>query len=252
MLMKRKMNLDSVSIILVRPKFPENIGSVARAMKNTGLSRLMVVNGCLPLHPSAYKLASGAEDILERAEEFFTLGEAVTEMGCVVGTTSRGGKERAPDFTPEALARKLIPISQKNLIGVAFGSEKEGLTNEELSLCHLYARIPSVESFPSLNLAQAVMVVCYTLFQSTAEIRPTYVQLARAEELESMFKHMERTLKQIGFLDSNHPKRMMRVLRRLFGRSEMNEREVQILHGIWSQMDHCLREGKNLKEGKDV
>jgi len=250
--MKRKMNLDSVSIILVRPKFPENIGSVARAMKNTGLSRLMVVNGCLPLHPSAYKLASGAEDILERAEEFFTLGEAVTEMGCVVGTTSRGGKERAPDFTPEALARKLIPISQKNLIGVAFGSEKEGLTNEELSLCHLYARIPSVESFPSLNLAQAVMVVCYTLFQSTAEIRPTYVLLARAEELESMFKHMERTLKQIGFLDSNHPKRMMRVLRRLFGRSEMNEREVQILHGIWSQMDHCLKEGKNLKEGKDV
>jgi tRNA/rRNA methyltransferase len=137
MFMKQKMNLDPVSIILVRPKFPENIGSVARAMKNTGLSRLMVVNGCFPVHPSAYKLASGAEDILERAEEFFTLGEAISEMGCVVGTTSRGGKERYHDFTPEALAKKLIPISQKNLIGVAFGSEKEGLTNEELSLCQI-------------------------------------------------------------------------------------------------------------------
>jgi len=248
------MNLDSVSIILVRPKFPENIGSVARAMKNTGLSRLMVVNGCSPLHPSAYKLASGAEDILERAEESLSLREVASEMGCVVGTTSRGGKERAPDFTPEALAKKLIPISQKNLIGVAFGSEKEGLTNEELTLCHLYARIPSVESFPSLNLAQAVMVICYALFQTSVEIRTPSVQLARAGVLESMFEHMERTLIQIGFLNSKHPKRMMRVLRRLFGRSQMNEREVQILHGIWSQMDHCLREGKNLKsrEGKDA
>jgi len=251
---KQKINLDSIAIILVRPKFPENIGSAARAMKNTGLSRLMVVDGCSPLHPNAYKLASGAEDILERAEEFFSLREAVSEMGCVVGTTSRGGKERHPDFTPEALAKKLIPISRKNLIGVAFGSEKEGLTNEELTLCHLYARIPSVESFPSLNLAHAVMVVCYALFQSSVETRMPSVQLAQSGELESMFEHMERTLMQIGFLDSNHPKRMMRVLRRLFGRSQMNEREVQILHGIWSQMDHCLREGKNLKgkEGKDV
>jgi len=251
--MKRKMNLGSVSIILVRPKFPENIGSVARAMKNMGLSRLMIVNGCSPLHPSAFKLASGAEDILERAEEFFTLREAVSEVGCVIGMTSRGGKERSPDFTPEALAKKLIPISQKNLIGVAFGSEKEGLTNEELSLCHLYARIPSVESFPSLNLAQAVMVVCYALFQFSVETRKPSTQLAQAEELESMFEHMEKTLVRTGFLNSKHPKRIMRVLRRLFGRSQMNEREVQILRGVWSQMDHCLRREKNLKnrEGKD-
>jgi len=252
--MKQKMNLDSVSIILVRPKFPENVGSVARAMKNTGLNRLMVVNGCSPLHPSAYKLASGAEDILERAEEFFTLKEAISEMGCVVGTTSRGGKERYPDFTPEDLTKKLIPISQKNLIGVAFGSEKEGLTNEELSLCHLYARIPSMESFPSLNLAQAVMVVCYALFQSSVETRKPSIELAQTEALESMFEHMGKTLIQIGFLEPDHPKRIMRVLRRLFGRSQMNEREVQILQGIWSQMDHCLRKEKNLKnrEGKDV
>lgn len=108
--MKGKMNLDSISILLVRPKFHENIGSVARAMKNMGLSRLIVVNGCSPLHPNAYKLASGAEDILERAEEFFTLREAISEMGCVVGTTSRGGKERHPLLTPETLAKKLIPL----------------------------------------------------------------------------------------------------------------------------------------------
>jgi tRNA/rRNA methyltransferase len=244
--MKRKITPDSISIILVRPKFHENIGSVARAMKNMGLSRLIVVNGCSPLHPNAYKLASGAEDILERAEEFPTLREAISEMGCVVGMTSRGGKERHPDLTPRALAERLVPLSQKNSIGLAFGSEKEGLTNEELSLCHLYGRIPSMESFPSLNLAQAVMVVCYELFLVSIEVRKKATQLAQAEQLERMFEHMEKTLIQVGFLDSNHPKRIMQVLRRLFGRSQMDEREVQILQGIWSQMDYQLKKGKNL------
>jgi len=244
--MKRKMNLDAISIILARPKFPENIGSVARAMKNMGLSRLLVVNGCSPLHPNAYKLASGAEEVLERSEEFFTLKEAVSEMGCVVGTSSRGGKERDPDLTPEALAKKLIPLSQKNSIGLAFGSEKEGLTNEELSLCHLYVRIPSVNSFPSLNLAQAVMIVCYELFQGSMEIPKKPIRLAQAEQRETMFEHMERTLLRIGFLDPNHPKRIMRVLRRLLGRSQMDEREVRILRGIWSQMDQHL--GKGIKQ----
>lgn len=241
--MKGKMNLDSISILLVRPKFHENIGSVARAMKNMGLSRLIVVNGCSPLHPNAYKLASGAEDILERAEEFFTLREAISEMGCVVGTTSRGGKERHPLLTPETLAKKLIPLSLKNSIGLVFGSEKEGLTSDELFLCHLYVRIPSMESFPSLNLAQAVMVVCYELFQASLEIPKQLILLAQAEQLERMFEHMEKTLIQIGFLDSNHPKRIIRVLRKLFGRSQMDEREVQILQGIWSQMDWYLRIG---------
>jgi tRNA/rRNA methyltransferase len=244
--MKGKMNLDSISILLVRPKFHENIGSVARAMKNMGLSRLIVVNGCSPLHPNAYKLASGAEDILERAEEFFTLREAISEMGCVVGTTSRGGKERHPHLKPETLAKKLIPLSLKNSIGLVFGSEKEGLTSDELFLCHLYVRIPSMESFPSLNLAQAVMVVCYVLFQASLEIPKQLILLAQAEQLERMFEHMEKTLIQIGFLDFNHPKRIIRVLRKLFGRSQMDDREVQILQGIWSQMDWYLRKGKDL------
>jgi tRNA/rRNA methyltransferase len=248
--MKGKINPDSISIILVRPKFHENIGSVARAMKNMGLSRLIVINGCSPLHPNAYKLASGAEDILERAEEFPTLREAISELGCLVGMTSRGGRDRHPDLTPKALAKRIVYLSQENSIGLAFGSEKEGLTNEELSLCHFYVRIPSIESFPSLNLAQAVMVICYELFQASKEIPKVPIQLAQAEQLEKMFEHMEKTLIQIGFLDSNHSKRIMRALRRLFGRSQMDEREVQILQGIWSQMDHQFRKGKTSKQGR--
>jgi len=245
--MKEKVNLNSISIILVRPKFHENIGSVARAMKNMGLNRLILVDGCSPLHMNAYKLASGAEDILERAEEFPTLREAISEMGCVVGTTSRIGKGRSPLLTPKALLKRLIPLSIKNSIGLVFGSEKEGLTNEELALCHLYVRIPSSESFPSLNLAQAVMVLCYELFQSSMTIQKHSIQLAKAEQLESMFEHMERTLLNIGFLEVKNPKRIMRVLRRILGRSKMEEREVQILQGIWSKMDWHLRKGEKRK-----
>jgi len=239
--MKEKVNFNNISIILVRPKFSENIGSVARAMKNMDLSRLVVINGSSPLHPNAYKLASGAECILERSEEFPTLREAISGMGCVVGMTSRGGRERRPLLTPEALVKKLIPLSLKNSIGLVFGSEREGLTNEELSLCHFYVRIPSVDSFPSLNLAQAVIVVCYELFQASIKIQKKPIQLAQVEQIERMFEHMEKTLISIGFLDSNHPKRIMRMFRRLFGRNQMDEREVQILHGIWSQMDRHLR-----------
>ncbi|MBM4338075.1 MAG: RNA methyltransferase [Deltaproteobacteria bacterium] len=239
--MQRIIVLDSISIILVRPRFPENIGSVARAMKNMGLHRLTVVNGCSPLHMNAYKLASGGEDILERAEEFIELREAISGMGCIVGTTSRQGKERAPLLTPRELTEQLIPISQKNSIALVFGSEKEGLTNEELSLCHLYARILSSESFPSLNLAHAVMVLCYELFQSsvTTSDRPT--QMASSEQMEKMFAHMERTLLDIGFLEAKNPKRIMRTLRRLFGRSQMEERDVRILQGIWSRIDWILK-----------
>jgi tRNA/rRNA methyltransferase len=243
--MQKKLNLNSISIILVRPKFHENVGSAARAMKNMGLNRLLLVDGCSPLHMNAYRLASGAEDILERAEEFSTLKEAVSEMECVVGTTSRGGKERSPLLTPEAMLKKIIPLSSKNSIGLVFGSEREGLTNEELSLCHFYVRIPSSESFPSLNLAQAVMVLCYELFQSSVTVQKRAVPLAKAEQLERMYEHMERTLLGIEFLDAKNPKRIMRALRRLFGRCEMEEREVQILQGIWSKLDWFIKRRKN-------
>jgi len=241
----RQMNLHSISILLVRPRYHENIGSVARAMKNMGLNRLIVVDGSSPLHRDAYKLASGAEDILERAEEFPNLKEAISEVGCVVGMTSRAGKERSPLLTPKDLVEQLIPISEKNSIGLVFGSEKEGLTNEELSLCNLYVRIPSTDAFPSLNLAQAVMVLCYELFQSSTTIQKETGPLASSEHLERMFNHMERTLVTIGFLDAKQPGRIMRVLRKIFVRSQMDEREVQIFQGIWSKVDWHLGKRKS-------
>jgi tRNA/rRNA methyltransferase len=242
--MKRRVNLGALSIVLVRPKFPENIGAVARVMKNMGLSRLILVDGCSPLHANAYKVASGAEDILERAEELPSLTEAISDTACVVGTTSRKGEERGPLFSPRDLVRELIPLSIKNSIALVFGSEREGLTNEELSHCHLYVRIPSSTAFPSLNLSHAVMVLCYELFQSCIPTEERSTELVKTEDLEKMLEHMERTLSDIGFLDAKHPVPIMRVLRRLFGRNRLDSREVRILHGIWSKMDWQMRRKK--------
>ena len=214
-----------------------------------GLNRLIIVDGCSPLHVNAYKLASGAEEILERAEEMITLGEAISEMGCVVGMTSREGRGRSSPLSPEAMAKQLMPLSLKNRVGLVFGPEKDGLTNEELSLCHLYARIPSSQSFPSLNLAQAVVVICYELFKYSDGVLEKTRELAPAEHLEKMFKHMEKTFIEIGFLDPNHPESIMRALRELFGRSFPDEREVRILQGILSQMDWQLGRRRKIDGG---
>ena len=245
--MKGRVNLDAIAVILVRPKFPENMGSVARAMKNMGLSRLLIVDGVSPLQIQAYQLASGAEEILERAEEVPSLREAIGGMGCVVGMTSRQGRGRNPLLTPEALVRTLLPLSLKNSIALVFGSEKDGLTNEELSLCHLYARIPTAESFPSLNLAQAVIVIGYELFKATGPLPTHPLQVAPAGDLGNMFDHMEKALRGIGFFNANHPKRILGALKRIFGRSEMDEREVRILQGIWSRVDWFIRDREKSK-----
>ncbi len=239
--MAGKEALQAISIVLVSPRYPENVGSVARAMKNMGLERLVIVDGCSPLHAHAYKLASGAEDLLERAEEFATLKEAVAEMGFVAGMTSRGGKERSPLLSPKAAVQKLIPLAARNRVAMVFGSEKKGLTNPELSLCNLYVRIPSSDAFPSLNLAQAVTVICYELFVGTNGEREDVEPLAAVEQTEAMYDHMEKTLVDIDFLEANRSKRIMWVLRKLLGRSQMNEREVQILQGIWSQVDRQIK-----------
>jgi tRNA/rRNA methyltransferase len=238
---KGKMNLEALSVILVRPKFHENVGSVARAMKNMGLGRLVIVDGCSPLHRNAYKLSSGAEEILERAEEFPTLEEAIGDHGCVVGMTSRGGGGREPLMEPASLMKRLIPLSHATSIGLVFGSEKDGLTNEELWLCHFDVRIPASEDFPSLNLAQAVMVIAYEVFKASGAVPSHAAGVATAGVLEKMFRHMEETLLRIEFLNSDNPKPIMKVLRRLFARSRMDVREVQILRGIWSKIDWTFR-----------
>ena len=233
------MYSDNIRIVLLRPQGMLNVGSVARAMKNMGLTQLTLVEPFdSPLHPDARIMAVRANDILENALIVQHLSQAVADCTWVVGTTRRTGRAREGVIDIRQMAVELTGLVPQNNVAIVFGPETTGLSNRDLDVCQRLVYIPADEEFGSLNLAQAVMVVCYEIFvayQEGKEYTETY-RLATGKELEGMYEHMEEMLLRIGFLDANNPKRIMAVLRRIFGRAGLNSREVKIIRGMCRQM----------------
>lgn len=229
-------SLTGLSVILVEPQFPGNIGMVCRAMKNMGLSRLRLVAGCDHLHPEAFKFAVSAKDLLEQAELFDSLADALADISVSVATTRRSGKYRQELLSPPQAAQALLQASGS--AALVFGREDHGLSTADLSLCTLQATIPSSSEYGSLNLAQAALIFCYELFgAATAETDSPQRIPAPSGELEPLFSHMEQTLLRIGHLNPQNPGHIMRSLRRIFFRSGLDSREVAILRGMLSQID---------------
>jgi tRNA/rRNA methyltransferase len=230
--------LDNISIVLVDTRTPGNIGAAARCMMNMGLRRLILVDPPEDKDENARKLAAGAYEIVEKAAVFPALAEALTDHGFVIGTSRHAGRQRKNIRTPRAMAETVFPLLAKNRVAIVFGSEVNGLENKDLALCHEIAAIPSSDIFPSLNLSHAVMIIAYELFlASDAYIGQETGQLAPHEETEGFFLQLQETLQAIGFLERDHPERMMFSLRQLFGRSRMSSRDVSILRGILSAVD---------------
>ena len=245
--------MENIRIVLVRPQGMMNIGSVARAMKNVGISELALVNPAAPpSHPDARIMAVRAHDILEKALIFHHLNDAIADCTWVIGTTRRMGKGREGIIDPRQMASEIVDISQQNKVAVVFGPEDRGLTNRDLDSCQRLVTIPSHEEYGSLNLAQAVMVICYEIYLATHhnEADSRTRRLATSEELEGMYDHMEEVLLHIGFLDHNNPKRIMTVLRRIFSKARLNPREVKILRGICRQGNWYAEQKDNTLEIK--
>ncbi|MEK6776193.1 MAG: RNA methyltransferase [bacterium] len=238
-----KSLLDRITIILHRPLHPGNVGSVARAMKNMGLSRLRLVTPCDFRSDMGEWMAVSAKDILHRAEVFEDLRAAASGSNFIVGTIPPDRPRFiSQGFTPSAMAERLLKSHPDDRVSIIFGPEDKGLTNLELDLCHEFVSIPSHPDYPSLNLAQSVMVIAYEIFsaaghQERTESRP----LAEVISMEQMFRHFEETLSFIGFLDRDNPDHIMRDLRRIFGRARLDEREVKILRGILRQVRWAAR-----------
>jgi tRNA/rRNA methyltransferase len=215
-----------------------NIGSVARAMKNTGFRELALVDPPAPvLHADAFLMAVWAHDILEDYLVFPHLADAVADCTWVIGTTRRGGRGREGIIDPRQLAVEITEIAQQNKVAVVFGPEDRGLTNRDLDLCQRLVTIPAHKEYGSLNLAQAVMVMCYEIFMAAHQnggVSST-PRFATSGELEGMYRHMEEALLRVGFLNRHSPKRMMAVLRRVFSRAQLDSREVRVLRGICRQ-----------------
>ena len=157
--MSDSIHLDHITIILHRPRYAENIGAAARAMRNMGIRLLMVVDPENYDLPRVLKMAThAAADVVERMTICKNLKTALSPYHYVVGTTARLGKQRQVIQSPAKLAKMLVPISHKNRIAIVFGPEDRGLSNEDLRYCHSLVNIPTAE-FSSLNLSQAVMII---------------------------------------------------------------------------------------------
>lgn len=244
--MTNNLRAQDITFILVRPRYPGNIGATVRILKNMGFSKLaLVLPSVLPTHPECFRLAVGAADLLKKAKVFESIEEATQGLRFLVGTSRRTGKYRQ-DFVNLPDIQAKLPLKQK--IGILFGAEERGLTNRELSHCHLATMIPSDPDYPSLNLAQSVAVVSYQLRLAmlSKEIIPKKkaVSMASMEQIEGMYQHLEKMLIEIKFLPSDNSFHMMRTLRGLLGRTGMTEREVRIIRGVCRQVLYSINKAR--------
>jgi tRNA/rRNA methyltransferase len=227
---------QNIRIVLCQTSHPGNIGSTARAMKTMGLSRLYLVR---PKHfpdGEAKSLAVNAADLLDSAVVTQTLEEAIADCHFVVGVS---GKERSLSqqvMTVREAAKEVNLTATHHQVALVFGTEMSGLSNAEADRCHVLATIPANPDYTSLNLAQAVQIMCYELRMAitTGELhyQEKPAELATQEDLERFYEHMREVLEEIGYINPRAPKKLFERLRRLYGRTRLEKEEVNLLRGI--------------------
>lgn len=250
--MSFEANLKNIRVVLVQPKGSGNIGSVARAMKNTGLEDLAIVGRSRTQSFWAKAMAVHAEEILKQSQRFSTLREAVADCGLVVGTTCRAGLYRSHSRAPRDVAAKIIASAGSKKVALLFGPEDHGLSNSDLKYCQWLIRIPSHPEYASLNVAQAAMVCLYEIYLAASKGAPREKILrASAENVERLFDRMNRSLVKIGFLNAQNPDHILLALRRVLGRAGLEERDVSILTGLFRQIEWYADKGWKVVEEKD-
>jgi len=235
--MTETVKLQNITIVLNQPRYPENIGAAVRAIRNMGIDRLIVVDPRDYDLEKIQKMAThGCLDTVAAIHLRANLKVALEPFQYVIGTTARLGGQRHTG-KPAATAEKIVSISQENQVAVVFGREDRGLSNEDLRLCHELVHIPTAE-FSSLNLAQAVMIMCYELFNAGVESKPAYVpRMAQRQELDTMLDQLREILIRISYINPENPDYWMHHLRQFFTRIQVRAREVSIIRGLIRQVD---------------
>ncbi len=226
----------NIRVVLCQTSHPGNIGSTARAMKTMGLHRLYLVR---PKHfpdAEANSLAVNAGDVLEDAIVTETLEDALADCQFVIGVS---GKERSLSqqvMTVREAAQEVKHIAGESQVALVFGTEMSGLTNAEADRCHVLATIPANPEYTSLNLAQAVQVMCYEIRMAVTTGALHYTEkaseLATQDDLERFYEHLREVLEHIGYINPRAPKKLFERLRRLYGRTRLEKEEVNLLRGI--------------------
>ncbi len=243
------MSLKNFRVVLLSPIYSGNVGAVCRAMKNMGLAHLAIA---APRGPwdlkEARMMALHAYDLFEKRKEYPTLADAVADCGLVAGTTARRGLYRNHARTPRDLAPRLLQAAQKAKVALVFGPEDNGLSNEDLQVCTQVIRIPSSPRYSSLNLAQAVLTVCYDLYAASGQYEPPVEGSPEAPSAmrEQMFAIWREALLDIGFMKGDKADHMMLGLRRILSRGKLTVKDIRILVGIARQARWA---GAQIKKG---
>ena len=218
---------------------------MARALKNTGFERLVVVRRRDPLTPKARYMAHGASDILERAQHLHDFSTAVAPMKLVIGATQRIRDLKTPALLPEEVAPKVWDVARHGPVALVFGRESSGLTNEELCRCQMHVTIPSPTRYPSYNLAQAVLIVAYTLFRHATEARVFDLDPAPQHEIEILYERLQGSIVRAGFEARDGIDKFMSRFRRWVGRSLPERRDIRLMHKLLQIYEFRIRQLEN-------
>lgn len=225
----------NVRIVLVQPESSGNVGSVARAMQTMGLCDLrLVAPVCDPLADEAYLLAHSASEVIRNVRVVPTLAEALADTVFSVGTSRRTRRVGYPIFTPEEIAQQMCQRPGNQPTAIVFGRESSGLDNSELALCSIHSTIPCATENHSLNLAQAVQVYCYALYQSslTPLDREYRWRLATHSEMEHFYAHLQQMLEAGGTKPATTMEKYLARCRRVISRMPLESRDVHLLHKL--------------------
>lgn len=241
--MNKHQPLKNIRIVLCEPGHPGNIGAAARALHTMGLSRLYLVNPRRFPDPEAQWRATHASGVLACATVCASLDEALSGVAFAVACSARSREVAVPHTTLRAAAEQLVSVAHTQEVALVFGNEASGLTTADVNKCRLLASIPADPDNSSLNLAAAVQVCAYELrmavLGSDAGVPAGERRvMASHDEIERFYAHLEQIMNDVGFLNSDHPKKLMPRLRRLFARAQLEKKEVNILRGILKALVH--------------
>ena len=236
---------EFVQIVLVETSHPGNIGSVARAMKNMGLSNLVLINPKKFPHDEATALAGNAGDVLEKAKIFGSIEEAVKNSKIIFATSARERTIEWPVASAKDAAQEINQLAAEGLeVSILFGREDRGLTNEELQLSNKHLIIPAHPEYPVLNIAMSTQVVCYELYQASQhepigpwQDFPEY----SAEELTHLIEHFNETVFNLKLIDPANPKQILTRMERMFRRLYPDQMEGNFLRGFLKAVNKQIK-----------
>lgn len=246
------MMLEKLKFVLVNTFHPGNIGSAARALATMGLDDLTLVNPRLFPHKDATAMAASATDVLEKTKVVQSLNNAIGSCNFVFGASARSRGLAIPILSARQAGDFINKLDDQASVGILFGRERTGLTNEELSYCTHHIYIPSAPNSRVLNLAQAVQIIAYEIFHSRLEFYEFATQTDKiktypqAQDVKNFEAHLKKTLIEIDYL--NPESQVALKLNSIFRRAKPTYRELKMLRGIFTKVDKILAENHQLKE----